>query len=702
MKLETKPFSLEDVLAQALGMVRQRAQEKELELLCNFLDPSLLMTRSTFLGDELRLTQVLTNLLSNAVKFTSVGQVRVTVDTYKLSDELPGALSSESPSEFFNKLPKDVEKNRVGLSIAVHDTGIGMTAQQMEGLFREFSQADESTTRRFGGTGLGLAICKRLVELMGGTLSVRSQPDQGSVFELRVCLGVPDVEPVPSLPPEVAGLRVLVAEDHPDSQAMVLSLLQHIGVGSQGALVGANNGVEALERLTEARRQGKAFDIVFLDWILPDIDGSDVLRRARTEHPALRIVVMSSSGIGHMESAVHATTCQECIEKPLLPEPLRRLFQKAGAGAPESVPTRTRLDGLRVLLVEDNPLNRELATELLVGRGALVDLAVHGLEAVERLRMVGPTAYHVVLMDLQMPVMDGYEAIARIRQLAEFHELPVFAMTADAMTSDRDRCLTAGMQGHVAKPLDPSALFALLERYLPETGALPQHPDHSSSLPGSTANAMSGVPQIPGLDLSRALLFCDNNETVLRKLFSGFVHDYGDGLHPVPNFGAWHELVRTAHTLRGLAGSIGANAVQVEATNLEKAAKDEDPIRACESWPRLHVLLQETAKALERWQICAAPTAGESSILSEHDAIFSDDSNSDTTNDVVAQLFDLIKNSDSQALELWAQYADSWTKVLSPRIFRKVSIAMKNCDFDAALTAFEGTSHSDFMQRSNL
>jgi two-component system sensor histidine kinase/response regulator len=664
MTLEAAPFRVEDVVGQALGLVRQRAQEKELELLCDFVDPSLFTAHATLRGDALRLGQVITNLLSNAVKFTAAGQVRLSVDTFEP--------------------PADSEPGSLGLLLAVHDSGIGMNEQQQAGLFREFVQADVSTTRRYGGTGLGLAISKRLVELMGGTLGVRSQPGKGSVFELRVCLPVVAAAAPPQrCPPERARLRVLVVDDQRDTRVLALALLQRLGVGSQGELSGARDGAEALARLVQARQRGEAFDLLLLDWVLPDLSGLEVLQRARQAQPELRVVVMTAYGSERVEAAARAQGSQDFIDKPLLPEDLRRLFREVGEPV-EAVPVvATRLDGLRVLLVEDNALNRELATELLAGRGAEVAVAVNGLEALERLQAEGPTAYHVVLMDLQMPVMDGYEAVTQLRQRPAFHVLPIFAMTANTMAGERERCLAAGMQGHIAKPLDAPALFALLQRFVPaEGGAAPAAPALKITALGA---AQLGLPQVHGLDLTRALVHFDGNEALYRRVLQGFARDYGSGLAPwLPwvETAQWSELTRAAHTLQGLAGSIGASQVQSQARALEAASLAADEPRVQALWSGLDNLLSQLVTGLERWQAQLAPTlAAPVPAAAAADAALAAAA--------LAQLRQLVSDSDSQALDWWQQHEALWPLCLPPAQLRKLSTAMNQFDFDAALAALD-------------
>jgi len=681
LALEAAPYQLESVLEQAIGMVRQRAQDKELELLCDVVDPSLLAANGRLMGDAMRLAQVLTNLLGNAVKFTPAGQVVLSVDTEVVGGGPDG---------------------RLGLVIAVRDTGIGMTPEQRAGLFREFAQADVSTTRRFGGTGLGLAISKRLVELMGGRIEVSSSPGVGSCFTLHLPLLAAPETANPLGLAHAGDQRVLVVDDQRDTLVTVQALLQRLGVGAQGRIAAARDGAQALELLASARDSGQPFDLMLLDWVLPDMDGADALRRARADQPGLRVAVMTAYGSPQVQAEARAQGSLTMLDKPVLPADLRRLFggAQAAAPAPETAP---RLDGLRVLLVEDNALNRQLAMELLAGRGASVQSADHGLEALSRLQADGAAAYDVVLMDLQMPVMDGYEAVRQLRQLPDFDRLPVLAMTANAMAGERERCLSLGMQGHIAKPLDSAALFRLLRTYLPaQPSAVPAAPAASVALaaPGLPAAATGGLPDIAGLDNSLLLAHCDGNRSLARRLLAGFAQDYADGVAGWEDWitgGDWPALTRAAHTLRGLAGTLGAGDLQADAEQLESAARSADTPTASTRLAQLDDRLAGVLMALERvrGQLSTppAPDAGQAADRAE-------DGTGDTPD--LAALTRLLQDSDSQAMAWWQAHEDALQRQLPPVALRRIGAAMARFDFDAALQALERVQRGEPSQHGDL
>ncbi|WP_051379018.1 hybrid sensor histidine kinase/response regulator [Derxia gummosa] len=694
MTLEEAPLQIEQVVGTAVGLVRQRAQEKDLELLCDFADPALLGHQGAILGDSLRLGQVLTNLLTNAVKFTQAGQVRLTLDTEPLA-------------------PPD--SARVGLVLTVSDTGIGMSAEQVDSLFNEFSQADVSTTRRFGGTGLGLAITRRLVELMGGRIEVRSAPGAGSRFIVHLPARL--ALPADGTGAELPARHVLVVDDQRETRALVASLVQRLVAGRPDAIVTAGDGTEALARLDDAAQAGTPFDLLLLDWVLPDIEAAEVIDQARRHFPGIDIVVMTAYGTPHVHAAVRATGV-DYIDKPVLPEDLRRALAPPLDLAEPPAPADTRIDGMRVLLVEDNALNRELAMILLSRQGAIVTSAEHGLEAVERLRADGPDAYDVVLMDMQMPVMDGYEATRQIRADRHFDRLPILALTANAMAGELERCLATGMQGHMAKPLDANALCALLQRWRRRApadtarGAQPagatgaaaatgpgQRPDEfragaigtsavadddpraTRPLPPRNTRPDAALPAVAGIDGASLLLNCDGNVSLARRLLINFAHGHADGLTGWNDWierGAWPDLERAAHTLQGLAGTLGATGLRREAVALEQAVALRDPasLRALlgrlESALAALLLALDPLLAAERRQrappATPAPPPTPAGIL---------------------ELTALLRDSDSRAIDWWQTHENGMRRYLTPLALRRIGNALAAFDFDAALDALE-------------
>lgn len=447
LDIEQVPFRLEDVMSNALVMVRHQAAEKGLELLLDIREGALLTSNGTFLGDPLRLGQVLTNLLSNAVKFTPSGTVRLAVRTVTSSEDSP-----------------------VRLRFLVEDSGIGMTPEQVSRLFQEFTQADDSTTRRFGGTGLGLAISRRLIKLMGGDIIVRSEPGQGSCFEFSL-----DMIPVCQLGEAPQAIkpagRCLVVENSPMAAEILVAMLESLGLQAQSVL----SGHDALRLLDE----GVHFEYWFVDWVMPDMDGESLLRKVRARLQADDrvkpvLVVVSAHDSDALKHVVVELGVARVLSKPVLPEHLRALMRMQRNVSALNAATHQGdandhalggLKGMRVLLVEDNKVNQMLARKLLESREVVVDIAGDGQQALDRLEAVGPGHYDCVLMDLQMPVMDGYTATQRLRAQRQFDALPIVAMTAHAMLEEIERCAALGMNEHLTKPINPRKLYSTLARF---------------------------------------------------------------------------------------------------------------------------------------------------------------------------------------------------------------------------------------------
>ena len=443
LSLESTPFDLYAVLDNLSGMLNLRAAEKGLELLFA-VEPGIC---AQLVGDPLRLGQVLLNLTGNAVKFTEQGQIVVRVTTAKKGRDF------------------------VRLRFEVSDTGIGLTRGQIEHLFESFSQADSSTTRRFGGTGLGLTISQRLVDLMDGEIAVDSSPGQGSSFYFTARFRLAPAAARRTLTPHsLRGMQVLVVDDNSTAQAILRAYLESFGFGVHTA----SDGPRAIEAIT--RPGAPDFRLVLMDWQMPGMDGIEAARRIRRivrPEPAV-IIMVTAFGREEVERQALSTGLDGFLIKPVNPSVLldtildafgkEAVLDPARAGALASRIPEIALPGRQVLLVEDNPINQEVAMELLQRMGIRVDLATDGREAVER---AAGADYDAILMDVQMPVMDGLEATRCIRRLGSPRAaVPVIAMTANAMAEDRQRCLEAGMNDHVGKPVDVARLREVLAQWI--------------------------------------------------------------------------------------------------------------------------------------------------------------------------------------------------------------------------------------------
>ncbi|MEY2632049.1 MAG: hypothetical protein RIR00_703, partial [Pseudomonadota bacterium] len=447
--LENRPFDLESVLNRVSTMMIDRIRDKKLELLIDATPGHYRVS-----GDATRLTQALLNYLGNAVKFTEQGSI--TLRSRVLAQDETTLL----------------------VRFEVEDTGIGISTTALSRLFQPFQQADNSTTRRFGGTGLGLAITRRLAELMGGEAGARSEPGQGSCFWMTARLGCVDVvEAGPPLP-ALSNCRALVVDDNPISRMIDLQLLRQAGLAASDA----GSGTQALAALQHADQAGEPCTLVLLDLLMPGIDGFETLRQIRRlplgRQPMAWLVTASGDpaiiedapGAGFAEVLLKPLTpslMQDALERQL-PQLLNPQLPQASANpeanSAEPVPLGS-FHNQRVLVVEDEPINREIAVEILQGFGLQVDTAEHGRQA---LSQVVQRPYDLILMDMQMPEMDGIEATRLIRQLPTCRTLPIIAMTANAFEEDRQRCLDAGMNDFVTKPVFPETLHDCLHRWLGE------------------------------------------------------------------------------------------------------------------------------------------------------------------------------------------------------------------------------------------
>ncbi|MFC1650882.1 PAS domain S-box protein [Candidatus Latescibacterota bacterium] len=552
LDIELIDFRLEDVLDNLSNLISLKTQEKGIELLFNTSSD----VPMELVGDPLRVGQVLINLANNAVKFTDEGEIVISVE-----------------------LLEDM-KEKVKLRFAVHDTGIGLTEEQRSKLFQAFTQADTSTSRKYGGTGLGLTISKRLVNMMDGDIWVESEPGEGSSFYFTVVLGKskdPSLKQRTPLP-ELRDLRVLVVDDNSSSREILKNILESFSYDVSLA----SSAEEGLSELESAR--DNPYDIVLMDWKMPKVDGLEASRRIK-QNPKLdkvpTIIMVTAYGREEIMSQADKIGIEGFLIKPVTPslmfDTIMQVFSKevietsrASSRKDLGAEIIDKVRGSRVLLVEDNEINQQVAKEILEGAGLIVEIANNGKIAVEK---VHAHEYDVVLMDVQMPVMDGYTATRKIRSDSKYDRLPVIAMTANAMAGDKEKSLDAGMDDHISKPIDPNNLFSTLEKWIktPSTGK------RTGVVVKKTEKAEEIViPEMVGIDVEAGIKRVGGNRKLYRDLLLKFRTNYTetvDNIQSAMDKGDIELAQRLAHTVKGVSGNISADDLHKKATALDADLK---------------------------------------------------------------------------------------------------------------------------------
>jgi PAS domain S-box-containing protein len=548
LELENAPFSLREVLEEVTETFRSVVIQKHVELITHAL-PTV---PDRLRGDALRFRQVLTNLVSNAFKFTDKGEVLLKVEPID-----------------------EGQRGEVLLRISVRDTGIGIPEEQQARLFQSFTQADSSTTRKYGGTGLGLVISRRLARLMGGDLTFASVPGTGTTFFFTARLGIEASEtPVRSVPAAVAERPVLIVEDTETSRELLETLLRSWSIPT----VSVPSAEEGLALLDLRNRTGghDPFGLVILDWMLPGIDGLDAAERirARDETRTLPIVVISAYAGKEEEARCAALGVNVFLPKPITASSLLDAVVEAegarvhAARRALDAPLEWEFDA-RVLLAEDNEANQMVASELLPRLGIDLEIANNGREALD-LITAAPGRYAAVLMDVQMPEMDGLAATRALREMPAVRNLPIIAMTASAMKADLDACLAAGMNDLVTKPIDRKALVQTLRRWLP--GRV-KSSDDAAPIP----TVMTDIPTLEGIDVAGSLERLGLEFETFRRMLVRFADSKDatfDALRAALAAGDGDAAARHAHAIAGASGNLGANDLRAAAKALEHAGRD--------------------------------------------------------------------------------------------------------------------------------
>jgi signal transduction histidine kinase/DNA-binding response OmpR family regulator/HPt (histidine-containing phosphotransfer) domain-containing protein len=671
MSIEQAPFELDELLDGVTSLIAAKTQAKGLELIC---DASSDVPQS-LAGDALRLSQILINYANNAVKFTEHGEIDIAV-----------RMLEQTGAQAF-------------LRFEVRDTGIGLTPEQIGRLFQSFEQADTSTTRQYGGTGLGLAISKRLAELMGGEVGVESTPGAGSTFWFTARVGVREQQARTPLPlVDLRGRRVLVVDDHDNAAHVLTQMLQFDGFEVDTV----HSGREALQAVRAAAQAGRPFELVTLDWQMPGMDGLQTAVRIQALglEPAPRLVMVSGYGGEDLARKAAQVGITEVLAKPVsasvLLDTLMRVFghaakpQRASVDEGEvALAALASLRGARILLVEDNELNQQVATELLQQAGFVVEVAEHGGIGVQRVAQAQAAGhpYDIVLMDMQMPVMDGVTASRTIRQERAHDALPILAMTANAMQSDRELCTAAGMNDFVIKPIEPEQLWLALARWIRPRAGLPVPPvlELLEAALTPTAPVQDLPADVPGLDVQQGLRRVMGNRALYLELLRKFCASQAGvpgQIRSALQAGDRGLARRLAHTLRGLAGNLGATVLQVQAGVAELAIERGDasaaPLATMEQ--TLADLLNDLQGALPA--TAPAPAASQAAHAAMAASAAADPA---AVQAVCRQLHALLDSSDAAAQPYFAEHRALLQASLGPAC-AALAQAIEDYDFDTACT----------------
>ena len=559
LEVEVIPFNLRKVIENISDIFCQKAAAKNLELIISIADNVPYALK----GDPLRIGQILINLTNNAIKFTDTGEILLRV-------------------ECLNKTRQEAE-----LLFSVKDTGIGLSESQMQKLFSAFTQADSSITRKHGGTGLGLAICKGLVESMGGQIEVASQTNSGSTFQVTIPFKRQNIEDGDDfklvLPDDLKEKRALIVDDNESARIILSEMLQGFHLDTDTA----ESGEQALDMLMKEPYEGQPFDVVLMDWRMPGIDGLSAAERIKKNPSTSGIQIIMMTAFGREKEMLQADEIgvEEFLFKPikesLMFDTLMKLFgqksstqtRSSSRGQIEDTLDKKPLFGLNLLLVEDNEINQNVACEILGSARMEIDIADNGKQAIEK---TDAKTYDLVLMDIQMPVMDGRQATRCIRENPKHDDLPIIAMTAEAMSGDREKCIAAGMNDYISKPIDTVQLFATLLKYAKPRSLKPAITPPIQDDPIKPAPLK--LPEaLPGIYVSDGVHRLAGNSRLFVSLLSNFSKQYGDLPQNISHMLKSEDVpqaLQQVHMLKGIAGNFSAKSLYAACIELEGVLKE--------------------------------------------------------------------------------------------------------------------------------
>ena len=674
LQFDPQPFRMDRLLRELAVILSSNLEGKSIEVLFD-LDASM---PAVLVGDAMRLQQILVNLCGNAIKFTHQGQVVLRV--HNVPEPVTEPAENQASLQYW-------------LEFSVHDSGIGIASDQQTHIFSAFYQAEASTTRRFGGTGLGLAICKRLVETMGGSMYMQSTKGIGSTFGFVLPLRLADSavqllcdDQQLSQPPR----RVLVVDDNP--------LVCHIVCTTTRAWSWptevASSGSQALALVSQHMQDGQPpFDVIYLDWQMPGMDGWETLRRIRAlcqspqQQPRVVMITANPRDSLHLRTEAEQTLVNGFLFKPFTP---RALLESAlePPRDPHLQPVRSNsqrpLAGMRILVVEDNLINQQVAEELLNAEGALVSLAANGHMGVEAVALSNP-GFDVVLMDIQMPVLDGFGATRKIREELHLPDLPIIAMTANTLDADRQNCLKAGMDEHIGKPFDMRQLVAVLlkvtGRYTDAQALATDLADHAGFSSGTTPSGKS-----PYLEMQPTLTRLAGAADLYRNIAREFIKEL-DAVEPAYQQAAKRqdltELAKQMHTLKGTAATVGAQRLSKYAARLEKM------FRLNRADPAPQTQLPQLLEVLERTRQAMAEMVNTMQYEDAKEAppppaqVVCGPANAHAAADYLRQMATLLGQSDLGALELFAERGNL-LEVLAGHEMAQLQAALQRLDLPGA------------------